>query len=58
MEKERRLKPRIVACKDCGTALVYSGKGRPPDRCPECYTERMRQKRRDRYQRTKESEGQ
>ena len=50
MEKERRLKARVVPCKDCGEALVYSGKGRPPDRCPECYTERMRQKRRDRYQ--------
>ena len=50
METERQLKPRVVACRDCGVALVYSGKGRPPSRCPECYTEHMRRKGRECYQ--------
>ena len=51
MSNEPRLKPRVVACKDCGVGLVYSGRGRPPERCPECFIEHMRQRQRERDRR-------
>ena len=48
-------KARVVECRDCGTPIVYAGRGRPPERCPQCYTKHLRQKDRERYRLSKEA---